>query len=264
VLTADLSVKQLIERQAAALAPNADAASDLTLAAMQMGLGLAGQPTLNLAQPHPNQPPGRTLWLVGVRDASNAEFLFDDVALVGHNRRDQVQFLRLQTGLQLRDLADFAAMSARLDAVAPQRNPYVLDSLARDDGAARVFALALACGLIQVGGRGFVVQTGDEGITVGANPDEAVNALGQDTVLMAQLSAQVDALPLNTLAERLATFVSHAVGMGEEDGGLWPELAEHVQARLKLVQSQLRYAAIAPASATPTDTVSMNGHMDQR
>jgi len=108
------------------------------------------------------------------------------------------------------------------------------------------------------------VQTGGDGITVGANPDEAVNALGQDTVLMAQLSAQVDALPLNTLAERLATFVSHAVGMGEEDGGLWPELAEHVQARLKRVQSQLRYAAIAPASATPTDTVSMNGHMDQR
>ncbi|MCS6846979.1 MAG: hypothetical protein RMN52_04615 [Anaerolineae bacterium] len=137
--TAHLDLVRLMEDEAHALAaglrdaPHAPAMpltpDELVLQALQTAYAQATRPALRAS---PNAD-AYELLLVGVTDETSPGFNFERATLASTGLRDRVLFLHVRTGLCLRDLAGFDAMSRRLEAALQRRNYYVLDVLAACD-----------------------------------------------------------------------------------------------------------------------------------
>jgi hypothetical protein len=249
-------------------AGDGSAAPDLALDAVQMLLDQAAAESLSLAAEAAPQD-----WLmVGLEDESNPPLSFGNASLVSIGRRDQLQVLRIQTGIRLGDVIPYRAVSSAFDQASQARNFYVMLELANDDPSRRAFGLGLAGGLIGAEGGQYLLrnvrlpdddggadndgaaggQDGAEGearIPLGARIEDALALFAQHPAWADAVSASVDALPLEDLAARLQSWLARnrvsARGEGAAGDDLRRELAGYVRDRLALVAEQLKYTGQA-------------------
>ncbi len=237
--TAALSLLELMEMQAADLLSRSGAPAprhDLVAATLEMAYRRIGSRAVELER----KAAPRDWWLVGVPDESNAGFAFESSTLVGAGRRDQVQFLHVEIGFAPQDLTAYTASRQAFEQASAQRNYYVFETLATDDRARQLFALALAGGVIAVRGGAFALPLPDGDAMLGATVDDAFEQFSQQPHLVKAAEDQFNALPLAEQAARLDAYLARGRGIQDE---LWWEFASYVRDRLELVRHQIVFVA---------------------
>jgi hypothetical protein len=252
---------------AAAEADAGGAAPDLALDAVQMLLDRAGADSLSLI----GEANARDWQMIGLEDESNPPLSFGNASLVSVGRRDQLQILRVQTGIHLGEVAAYRAASGAFDQASRGRNFLVMPELANDDPARRAFGLGLACGCIGAEAGQYMLRNvrlhaedggGDDEdgaasearIALGARIEDAIEMFARHPAWAGAVSLSVDAVPLVDLASRMQSWLARnrAVGRGEGEE-LRRELVGYVRDRLAAVSEQLKYTGegvFGPAPAT--------------
>lgn len=206
-------------------------------------LEAAYQRTADVMLPLQRQAAPRDLCFVGVEDETNAPFQFSNATLVGTRRRDQIQFAHLQVGIALDEVTAYAASREPFEQASRQRNYYVLDTLAVDDHARQVFALALASGLIEARDGALAICGDGTNVTaLGATVEGALNEFCQQENLVAATEARVNQLPLAVQIQRLDAYLARGQSDHVTDD-LWWEFASYVDERLKLAREQSLFLA---------------------
>jgi hypothetical protein len=232
---------------------------DLVLDAFRLAADHTGRPALALL---PEARP-REWWMVGVMDDTNPGYDFGPSLLVSTRRRDQLQFLRVQTDLTLAQLADLEPAQAMLEAMLRERNVYVTHAMLNDASAQRAFALGLACQFIGLQQGAFVWAVADgspftNGVTrsLGQTPEAAIQYLAESPGLAKEMLSRCDGLPTHTLITQLENYLSRTAsdksgdgdrdketefGMNDLADSLWADCADHVRERLALAHQQRRF-----------------------
>ena len=253
-----VSLLDVMEIEAAALATQGAAqsdAADVDLAAETLDATYQRTADTMLALERRAVP--RETRLVGVADESNTPFHFEGATLVGIERRDQIQMAHLQTGITLDEVSAYTAYQGPFELAARRRNYYVLDTLALDDHARLVFALALASGLVEAREGLLVILVNGAAQPLGATVEGALDQFVQHDDLIAAAEATFNRLSLAAQIERLSAYLSRGQSEHITDD-LWWEFAGYVEERLKLAREQAMFVstpapAVLPAAA-PSQT----------
>jgi hypothetical protein len=234
-----------------ALRPN-----DLVLSALGIAVERASSPTLALV---PEARP-QAWWLVGVMDETNPGFQFGSSMLVSTRRRDQLQFLHVQTGLTTGQLADFEVANQQLDVALRERNFFVTSAMLSDASMLRVFALGLACGLVGLRRGGFAATAAHGAdVALGPTPEQAMTTLAEQPTLTQHLTDVIEQLPPSELISRLEQYLSQTQQTpAQDDDVLWSDCADCVRERLTLAKQQLRFVAAPPVMQRAADAEEMN------
>ena len=225
-------------------------ADDLVIETLALVYERANQPSVQLDR----RAQTISTRFVGVLDESNPGFGFSGANLVSTGRRDQLQFVRVQTGITLRDLVLYNEMGEDFEQAMRQRNYFVLSELAVNAGPRRTFALGLACGFITAKNGAFVAAHLGEAVRLGETLDAAMTQLALRTDVMDSIDTQMHAMPLDVLMPRLNAYLKR--GIAEQDD-LGRELADYVRVRLEAAREQHRYTAdiaVAPVANGVTIT----------
>jgi hypothetical protein len=239
--TGSLSLLDLMDMQAAQIqeeSPGPAAGDDLVAATLEAAYQRVGSPAIELERKATPQD----WWLVGVPDETNPGFAFENATLVGSGRRDQIQFVHVQTGIAPQDLTALAAAQDSFEQACAQRNYYVLDALAasRDDHARQVFALGLAGGIITVCGGEFAFSENGSQVTLGTTVDAALDQFVQQPDVIRAAEEAFNALPLAAMVERLEAYLARGSSIRDE---LWWEFAGYVRERLELARHQKTFTS---------------------
>jgi hypothetical protein len=235
--TALLSLLDLMDLQASEMQEPPEALAeggDLVAATLEAAYRRVGNPSVELAR----KASPEDWWLVGVPDETNPGFAFEHATLVGSGRRDQIQFVHVQTGISPQDLTALTASRDAFEQAAAQRNYYVLDALATDDHARQVFALGLAGGLITVRGGEFALSQDGSQVTLGSTVDAALDQFIQQPEGIKAVEDEFNALPLATAVERLESYLARGSTVRDE---LWGEFASYARERLELTRHQMTF-----------------------
>ena len=214
--------------------PDATPEDDLVAATLEAAYRRVGSQSIELERKATPQD----WWLVGVPDESNPGFAFENATLVGSGRRDQIQFLHVQTGLAPQDLTAYVTALDSFEQAQTLRNYYVLDTLATDDHARQIFALGLAGGVITVRGGEFALGENGSQIPLGSTVDAALDQFIERPQVVRATEDEFNALPLATLCERLESYLARGSTVRDE---LWGEFASYVRERLELARHQLTF-----------------------
>ena len=226
----DLMDLQATEMQGQSPGPKTEG-GDLVAATLEAAYRRVASPSIELGR----RAAPQDWWLVGVPDETNPGFAFENATLVGSGRRDQIQFVHVQTGIALQDLTALAATRDSFEQASAQRNYYVLDALATDDHARQVFALGLAGGVITVRGGEFACGSNGSEVTLGSTVDAALDQFIQRPEIVQAVEDEFNALPLAAMIERLEGYLARGSTVRDE---VWNEFASYVRERLDLARHQ--------------------------
>jgi hypothetical protein len=226
-------------------------ADDLVIETLALVYERANQPSVQLDR----RAQTLSTRFVGVLDESNPGFGFSGANLVSTGRRDQLQFVRVQTGITLRDLVLYNEIGEDFEQAMRQRNYFVLSALAVNAAPRRTFALGLACGFITAKNGAFVAAFADEAVRLGETLDMAMTQLALRTDVMDSIETQMHAMSLDVLMPKLNAYLKR--GIAEQDD-LGRELADYVRVRLEAAREQHRYTADIAVAAPSTNGIAIN------